>query len=161
MCFLHREALQIVEPAVVAFADDGIQRWRRATDRGIGRDCVPHHGRIDRADGKRVRQCDRRLEQPELVELDEPCRLAKTVDHDGGRRNRSAIRIARVRTHDRYAGLHAVFGKRGVAYGDARDVGDGVAWTCAEKADLRRFDHGNQWAGRTRRYQDPASEGPV
>jgi hypothetical protein len=29
-----------------------------------------------------------------------------------------------------------------VTYGDACDVGDGIAWTCAEKADFRRFDHG-------------------
>jgi hypothetical protein len=143
------EAANVVQPAVVGFAD---QRVHRSDLLVAGlRDRVACD-RVDRsADAQRVRQHDRCFNRAELGDLRRSRQLPKRVADEHGAGHLVLKHVAAVRHDRRHAGADAVaLHDRGVADPDAVHVGNRVEW--AGRVDAGRdADVARPWPGRLRR----------
>ena len=130
----HGKAADVVQgPAVVRLPHEGVHR----ADVGVAvlGQGEGHHGLKRRPHGERVRQDDRRLDRPQLLDLRPSRELAERIADEHGARDLVLEQVAAVGQDCRHPGADAVaFHECLVPDAHARDVGDRVQRTRREHA---------------------------
>ena len=130
------EAPDVVEGAVVALADQGVDGACGAPDVGIAGHGVFHQGGVGGAHAEGVGEDDGGLDGAQLLHLDEPGGLAEAVDDRRGGEDLVPEEVPLVGQHGGDAGVHVSAVPDGdVAHGDAGDVGDEVPGPRGASAD--------------------------
>lgn len=122
---LHVETTNVVEPAIVSFADERVGAGN-VFIAGL-RDCPVSDGRGSVKDAKGVGEDDGRFDLAEFVDLRGADEFAESVVDEDGAGDFVLKEIAGVRKDGSDAGADVVaFGESDLADKDARDIGDGV-----------------------------------
>ena len=123
------EAADIVEPAVVALADQRVDRAGGAADILVLRQHIADQRSGGRADAEGVGHDDGGLDGAKLFHLHQTHALAEAVDHGGGCHDLVPEQVARMRQNGGDARIHVLAVTHGdVPHLDPRDVGDQIAF---------------------------------
>ena len=130
-----RKRADVVQEAVVALEDRRVHRPGLPADVGVRGEHRADERLGRRAHAEGVGQQDRRLERAHLLDLDDPARLAETVDHVARRHDFFAEEVPRRRNNGGHTGLYRAVGEGAVSDGDAGDVGDRIPQSFGHTAD--------------------------
>ena len=133
----HMEPPDVVQAAVVAFADHRVHAAGGLADVGVFLQHIPHQCGLCRAHAEGVGKQDGRFQRAQLVDLHKARGLAKAVDDIAGCQHFFVEHVPLVRQQRRYAGLHRAVCQRAVPHRHPRHIADLIPRTFGQCAHLK------------------------
>ena len=134
---MHGAVCNVVHPAVVALCHHGVQTARHGAALRAAAQHIFHHRVVHKAHIQRVRQRDGRFQRTQFLDLHQPRRLAKAVQHICGRRQLLRKRVVRTGQHHRHTCFVRVGIHRAVPHRHARHIADLIQRPALQRADAK------------------------
>ena len=134
---VNSQLLNVVQVTVIAFEDEWIDGGQMPAGFRVGGDALTNLRFSHSGDREGVGQRDWRFEHAEFVDLNQADALAEAIDYGSGGGDAVKEEIAGVRYDNTDTGLYCPVIEREMADGDLTDIGNAIARTGWQAADVR------------------------